>query len=82
MSLGSLTIGRRIAFGFTLVFILLGIIATTAWLALGASGRKLAMYAGSAQETHTAAVVESSMLELKIRVNEFTILPAGGTFAA
>ena len=82
MSLGSLTIGRRIAFGFTLVFILLGIIATTAWLALGASGRKLAMYAGSAQETHTAAVVESSMLELKIRVNEFLAAEPGASAVA
>ncbi len=82
MPLGSLTIGRRIALGFTLVFILLGIIATTAWLALGASGRKLALFAGSAQETHTAAVVESSMLELKIRVNEFLAAEPGASAAA
>ncbi|MFI5337527.1 MAG: methyl-accepting chemotaxis protein [Opitutales bacterium] len=82
MTLGSLTIGRRIALGFTLVFIILGIIATTAWLALGASGRKLALYAGSAQETHTAAVVESSMLELKLRVNEFLAAESGASAGA
>ncbi|MBI2516342.1 MAG: chemotaxis protein [Opitutae bacterium] len=71
MSPGSLTIGRRIALGFTLVFVLLGTVAGTAWFALGASGRKLSQYAGSAQETNTAATLESSMLELKLHVNEF-----------
>jgi methyl-accepting chemotaxis protein len=71
MSLGTLTIGRRIALGFTLVFVLLSAVAGTAWFALGASGRKLTQYAGSAQETNTAATLESAMLELKLHVNEF-----------
>jgi methyl-accepting chemotaxis protein len=77
MTLGTLTIGRRIALGFTLVFILLGTIATTAWLALGASGRKLTQYAGSTLETNTASAVESSMLELKLSVNGFLAAEAG-----
>ena len=71
MSKRNLTIGRRIALGFTLVFVLLGAVAAIAWLALGASGRRLALYSGSAQETNTAASLESAMLELKLHVNEF-----------
>ncbi|MES1167544.1 MAG: hypothetical protein ABUL61_00100, partial [Oleiharenicola lentus] len=67
----TLTIGRRIALGFAIVFLLLGAVAGTAWLALGASGRKLTQYAGTARETNTAASLETSMLELKLQVNEF-----------
>jgi methyl-accepting chemotaxis protein len=76
MTHGTLTIGRRIAFGFTLVLVLLGIVSAVAWLTLGASGRKLALYAGSTQETNTAATLESSMLELKLHVNEFLAVPS------
>ena len=71
MTPGSLTIGRRIALGFTVVTVLLSAVAAIAWLALGASGRKLTQYAGSAQETNTAAQLESAMLSLKLNVNEF-----------
>ena len=71
MSQGTLTIGRRIGLGFTLVFVLLGVVAAIAWFALGASGRKLSLYAGSAEETNAAAQLESSMLALKLKVNEF-----------
>ena len=71
MSQGSLTIGRRIALGFSLVFVLLGTVAAIAWFALGASGRKLSQYASSAEETNGAAKLESSMLSLKLQVNEF-----------
>jgi methyl-accepting chemotaxis protein len=71
MQLRSLTIGRRIVLGFALVFGLLGVVAITAWLALGASGRNLTLYADSAQETNTAAAVESAMLALKMQVNEY-----------
>ena len=75
MTPGTLTIGRRIALGFSLVFVLLGIVSAVAWLTLGASGRKLALYAGSTQETNTAATLEASMLELKLHVNEFLATP-------
>jgi methyl-accepting chemotaxis protein len=71
MNSGTLTIGRRIALGFAVVFVLLGLVAGVAWFALGASGRKLTQYAGSAQETNTAAGLEAAMLELKLHVNEF-----------
>jgi methyl-accepting chemotaxis protein len=71
MQLSSLTIGRRIALGFCLVLILLGAVATTAWLALGSSGHRLSLYAGSTVETNTAAGVEAAMLGVKLSVNEF-----------
>ena len=71
MQFSSLTIGRRIALGFSLVLILLGAVATTAWLALGSSGRRLSLYAGSTEETNNVAGVESAMLGVKLSVNEF-----------
>ena len=71
MTSTTLTIGRRIALGFTLAIGLLILTAGVSWLALGASGRKLSQYAGSAEETLTAAGLESAMLELKLHVNEF-----------
>jgi methyl-accepting chemotaxis protein len=71
MQFSSLTIGRRIALGFCLVLILLGVVATTAWLALGSSGRRLSQYAGSTEETNNVAGVESAMLGVKLSVNEF-----------
>ncbi len=75
MTSGSLTIGRRIAFGFVLAFVLLVVVSAVAWFTLGASGRKLSLYAGSTQETNSAAALESSMLELKLHVNEFLAAP-------
>ena len=71
MQFSSLTIGRRIALGFSLVLVLLGVVAITAWIALGSSGRRLSQYAGSTEETNNAAGVESAMLGLKLSVNEF-----------
>ncbi|HWA25519.1 MAG TPA: methyl-accepting chemotaxis protein [Lacunisphaera sp.] len=71
MKFSSLTIGRRIALGFSLVLVLLGAVATTAWIALGSSGHRLTLFAGSTTETSTATGVESAMLGLKLSVNEF-----------
>src|SRR5688572_26203962 len=71
MQFSSLTIGRRIALGFCLVLILLGAVATTAWFALGSSGQRLSLYAGSTEETNNVASVESAMLGVKLSVNEF-----------
>jgi methyl-accepting chemotaxis protein len=71
MQFSSLTIGRRIALGFCLILILLGAVATTAWLALGTSGQRLNLYAGSTEETNNVAGVESAMLAVKLSVNEF-----------
>jgi methyl-accepting chemotaxis protein len=71
MQFSSLTIGRRIALGFSLVLILLGAVAATAWFALGSSGHRLSLYAGSTEETNNVAGVESAMLGVKLSVNEF-----------
>ena len=57
MQFCSLTIGRRIALGFSLVLILLGAVATTAWIALGSSGHRMSLYAGSTEETSNATGV-------------------------
>ena len=65
------TIGRKIAGGFALVFALLAVVTIVAFLALGASYRKLTQYAASAQETNAAASLEAAMLALKMQVNEF-----------
>lgn len=78
MTNGTLTIGRRIAFGFTLVFVLLSAVAAIAWFALGASGRKLSEYAGSAKETNTAAGLAAAMIELKLQVNEYLATSTDG----
>ena len=71
MSFSSLTIGRKITCGFALVFVLLTAVSTTAYFALGAAGHKLVMYSGSAKESNAAASLESSMLGVKMTVNEF-----------
>jgi methyl-accepting chemotaxis protein len=71
MNFAHLTIVRKIALGFGLVFLLLTTVTVSAYLALGASGRKLSLFADSAQETNTAASLEASMLALKMQVTEF-----------
>jgi methyl-accepting chemotaxis protein len=72
----TLTIGRRIAFGYTVVFVLLGAVAAIAWFALNASERRLTEYAGTTRETTTAASLESAMLAVKLRVNEYLANPS------
>jgi methyl-accepting chemotaxis protein len=71
MNIAKLTISRKIALGFGLVFAVMTAVTLVACLALGAAGRKLALYADSAEETNAAASVEASMLALKMQVNEF-----------
>ena len=80
MKFSSFTIGRRIALGFSLVLVLLGVVAATAWFAVGSSGHRLSLYAGSTEETNNAAAVESAMLSLKLSVNEY--LATGSTTSA
>ena len=66
-----MTIGRKITCGFALVFVLLSAVSMIAYLSLGASGRKLVQYSGSAKESNAAASLESSMLEVKMQVNQY-----------
>lgn len=76
MKFSQLTIGRKIALGFAAVSVLVTVVTTNAYLALGSAGRKLSQYASSAQETNAVADLEQAMLELKMQVNAF--LAAGG----
>ncbi len=71
MSFQNLTIGKKITFGFVLLFVLLLIVAAIGYTALGGAGRRLSMFADSAQETYVAASLESSMQSLKLQVNDF-----------
>jgi methyl-accepting chemotaxis protein len=71
MHFSKLTISRKIALGFGLVFTVMTAVTLIAYLALGAAGRKLSLYADSAAETNAAASLEGSMLALKMQVNEF-----------
>ncbi len=45
MRFAALTIGRKIVVGFAVVFLLLGAVTMTGYLALGAAGKKFASYA-------------------------------------
>jgi len=65
------TIGRKITGGFALMLALMLALTAVSFLALGASGRKLSLYAASAQETNAAASLEAAMLALKMQVNDF-----------
>jgi methyl-accepting chemotaxis protein len=78
----NLTIGRKITLGFALLFGLLGILATIAHMTLGAAGRRLTLFAGSAQETYAASSLESSMQALKLAVSEFLATGSGDSLAA
>jgi methyl-accepting chemotaxis protein len=67
----NLTIGRKISLGFGLLFAVLAVVAVIAHTALGGAGKRLATFAASAEETYTAATLESSMQELKLQLTEF-----------
>jgi len=82
MSLQNLTIGKKIGLGFSLEIALLIVIATIAYTVLGGAGRRLTMYADSAQETYAATSLESSMQALKLQVNEFLATGSAESIAA
>src|SRR5687767_15940619 len=71
MSFRNLTIGKKITLGFALLFALLTLVAVIAFTALGGAGRRLTLFAESAQETYAAATLESSMQSVKLQVNDF-----------
>jgi len=82
MSQRPLTIGKKITFGFALLFALLMLVAAIAFTALGGAGRRLTLFAESAQETYTAATLESSMQALKLQVHEFLATGSAESIAA
>ncbi len=82
MSFHNLTIGKKIALGFGLLFALLIVVAAIAYTALGGAGRRLSLFADSAQETYAAASLESSMQGLKLQVNEFLATGSSESIAA
>jgi methyl-accepting chemotaxis protein len=82
MNFSQLTIGKKITFGFGLVFGLLALVAGIAYTALGGAGQRLAKYSESAQETYLAGTLESSMQTLKLRVNEFLTNGSAESIAA
>ncbi len=67
----NLTIGKKITLGFGLLFALLALVAVLSHSALGGAGTRLTTFAASAEETYTAATLESSMQELKLQLTEF-----------
>lgn len=71
MKLPSLTIGRKITSGFTLVFALFVAVAAIAYLALGRAGKGLTDFSESTSDTNVIANLETSMLNLRMSVNEF-----------
>ncbi len=82
MSLKNITIGKKITFGFAVVCVLLCFVAGLAYLALGASGRKLKLYSTSAQESFAAASLEGAMTSLKLQVNEYLATGSAESAAA
>ena len=82
MSFQNFTIGKKITLGFGLLFALLIVVAAIAYTALGGAGRRLAMFAGSAQETYVAASLESAMQGLKLNVNDFLATGSAESIAA
>ena len=71
MKLPSLTIGRKISSGFALVFALFVAVAALAYLALGRAGKGLQDFSESTSDTNVVANLETSMLNLRMSVNEF-----------
>ena len=71
MSKVSLTVGKKITFGFVAIIGLLAIIAGVSRYALHVAGEKFSLFSVSAAESHTAVSLETAMTALKVNVNEF-----------
>ena len=66
-----LTVGKKIAIGFTAIIGLLAIIAGVSRYALHTAGEKFRLFSASAAESHTAVSLEAAMAALKVQVNDF-----------
>jgi methyl-accepting chemotaxis protein len=82
MSVPSLTVGRKIAFGFIAIIGLLAIIAGVSRYALNTAGEKFRLFSASAAESHTAVSLEAAMAALKVQVNEFLATGSAESSAA
>src|SRR5450432_35289 len=71
MSKGSLTVGKKITFGFVAIIGLLAVVAGVARYALNIAGEKFRLFSVSAAESHTAVSLETAMTALKVQVNDF-----------
>lgn len=65
------TIGQKIISGFALVLLLFALVAGIAFFALGRAGQGLTQYSLGTAETNVSSKLESSMLSLRMSVNEF-----------
>jgi len=71
MSKVTLTVGKKITFGFVAIIGLLSIIAGVSRYALSTAGQKFRLFSESAAESHTAVSLEKAMTGLKAQVNDF-----------
>ena len=68
-----MTIGRKITAGFATVLLLFSAVTIGTYVALGRAGKKFTQYSQSASETNVAAAFETSMLQVRMHVNEFLL---------
>lgn len=71
MSKASMTVGKKITFGFIAIIGLLALIAGVSRYALKTAGDRFRMFSASAAESHTALSLEAAMTALKVQVNDF-----------
>ena len=71
MSKVTLTVGKKITFGFLVVLGLLAVIAGVSRYALSNAGDKFKMFSVSTAESHTALSLQTTMTALKAQVNDF-----------
>lgn len=80
--MASLTIGKKVTFGFAALVALLALASAVAFYALDSAGRRLTLFAESARETYAAASLESAMQGLKLPVHEFLATSSAESIAA
>ena len=73
VKLSSLTIGRKITSGFIFILALLAVVASIAYFAMGRSGQSMAEFSRSTGETNAVTKLETSILGLRMSINEFLL---------
>ncbi|MFT3783623.1 MAG: methyl-accepting chemotaxis protein [Nibricoccus sp.] len=82
MKLTSLTIGRRIISGFTLVLLLLALVAGLAYYAMHHAGQSMTEFSKSTGETNSVTKLEAAILTTRMGVNEFLLAGTNESLAA